>query len=114
MNYQDRVRQFYEEKTGGLPEFGAAADFDWEESCEVEDAVSAYELNDSPNLIGHIAKELADRMFTGYGLALSLGIDLDKAFEFVYESNMTKERTELGKVRKGAGYQEPDMRRALL
>lgn len=114
MTYQDRVRAFYMEKRGSLPTFEAAADVDFEEATEVEDAVAAFVLSEHPDLVGHLAKELADRMFTGYGLALSLGIDLDKAFDLVCQSNMTKEPTPEGKVKKGAGYVEPDMREALL
>jgi len=68
-----------------------------------------------------IAKELADVVVVTYGTADVLGIDLDKAFDLVHESNMSKLgedgkpiRREDGKVLKGPNYKAPDMSEAVL
>jgi len=68
-----------------------------------------------------IAKELADVVVVTYGTADVLGIDLDKAFDLVHESNMSKLgedgkpiRREDGKVLKGPNYKAPDMSGAVL
>ena len=70
------------------------------------------ELEDSINLDAiptEQLKEMADVVYTLYGYAISKGWDLDKAFELVHESNMSKEFTVDGKVAKGAGYVPPDL-----
>ena len=53
-------------------------------------------------------------MFTLYGVAITVGVDLDEAFRLVAESNMTKQKTPEGKVIKGPDYIEPNMESALL
>lgn len=112
--YQDRVLAFYKEKRGSGPSFTEAVDYDHQESAEAEEAKEWAEYKYTSKTRAHLAKELADRMFTGYGVAIAAGIDLDKAFDLVCASNMTKERTPEGKVRKGESYIEPDMGGALL
>ena len=64
----------------------------------------------------HLAKELSDLVFVCYQFAAAFGIDLDKAMDLVYESNLSKldERGEPifrpdGKVLKGPNYQPPDL-----
>lgn len=66
------------------------------------------------------AKELADLLYVVYGTAVEMGIDLDKVFAAVHESNMTKLDEngkpilrEDGKVLKGVNYREPDIASAL-
>jgi NTP pyrophosphatase (non-canonical NTP hydrolase) len=68
-----------------------------------------------------VAKELADLVYVAYGTALSFGIDLDRALALVHASNMSKlgpdgkpVLREDGKVLKGPGYFEPDMRSAVM
>ena len=63
-----------------------------------------------------LAKELADSVYTLYGTAITLGIDLDEAIRRVHESNMSKLGADGrpiyrddGKVLKGPNYREPDM-----
>ena len=64
----------------------------------------------------HIAKELADLLYVTYGAAYALGIDIDRAFELVHQSNMSKLGEDGkpivrrdGKVLKGPNYFEPDL-----
>lgn len=122
MNNQNKVRDFYLEKLGGLPDFSAVVDYDEEEAGEVFDELWLWSTDsECYHQIpldridkGRLAKELADRMFTGYGVALAAGINLDKAFKLVCESNMTKEPTAEGKVQKGKDYVEPDMSQCVL
>jgi len=122
---QGLVAEFYREKRGSVPSLEEAADYLEEEYWEVDKELFKWEgdINVSrqwvPRLVeevdrAHLAKELADVLFTAYGVAIAAGIDLDKAFELVCISNMTKERTPEGKVQKGEAYQEPDMSEALL
>lgn len=59
-----------------------------------------------------VAKELADILYVVYGTAVSFGIDLDRVFQAVHESNMSKtldNKREDGKVRKGENYRPPDL-----
>lgn len=64
----------------------------------------------------HVAKELADLLYVVYGTAVCLGIDLDKVFDEVHKSNLSKldndglpVRREDGKVTKGPNYKAPDL-----
>lgn len=63
-----------------------------------------------------IAKELADLLYVTYGFAVALGIDIDRAFKEVHESNMSKLGAdgkpvyrEDGKVMKGPNYTPPQL-----
>jgi predicted HAD superfamily Cof-like phosphohydrolase len=63
-----------------------------------------------------IAKETADLLVVTYGTAASLGIDIDKAYDEVHASNMSKldengnvVRREDGKVLKGPLYKPPSL-----
>jgi predicted HAD superfamily Cof-like phosphohydrolase len=64
----------------------------------------------------HLAKELADLLYVVYGTADEFQIPLDKVFEAVHNSNMSKvwddgevHRNELGKVLKPPTYSPPDL-----
>ena len=65
----------------------------------------------TPNFV----KEMADLQYVLSGLAVSFGIDLNRAVEKVHESNMSKLvdgkflLREDGKILKGPNYFEPDM-----
>lgn len=48
------------------------------------------------------------------GLCEALGIEYEEAADLVAESNLTKQPTPRGKVKKGLNYREPDMRGAVL
>jgi predicted HAD superfamily Cof-like phosphohydrolase len=110
-SYQQEVEQFYMVKRGSVPKLEEAWHYLIEERGEVN-AVIVYDPEETKR--EHLAKELADELFTLYGVAIAAGIDLDKAFQLVCDSNMTKEYTPDGKVLKGENYREPDMREALL
>jgi predicted HAD superfamily Cof-like phosphohydrolase len=69
------------------------------------------------NDLEEIAKELADLLYVTYGTAVEYGINLDRAFELVHQSNMSKLGPdgepifrEDGKVLKGPNYAPPDLR----
>lgn len=114
----DAVRRFYFAKQGGLPSLRSAENYYHEEHVELQDAFTDYwrAKNDVERGVYRLplAKEIGDALFTLYGLALAAGIDGDVAFELVAASNMNKEPTAAGKIRKGADYQTPDMTKAIL
>ena len=67
-----------------------------------------------------VADALTDLLYVVYGAGHAFGIDLDKCFEEVHRSNMSKLGEdgkpifrEDGKVLKGPGYSEPDLARVL-
>ena len=73
------------------------------------------EINALVPEIQGIAKELCDLLYVAYGTGAALGIDLDKVFEEVHSSNMSKLFNgapilrEDGKVLKGPEYKPPDL-----
>ena len=76
---------------------------EWEESVHERD-------------MENTAKELADILYVVYGAGHALGIDLDRVFEEVQHSNLSKLGddgkplyNDVGKVQKGPNYQPPDM-----
>ena len=84
-----------------------------------EEALEVLDAFDSKNL-ENITKELCDLLYVTYGTAVELGIDLDKAFESVHNSNMSKlgedgkpVYREDGKVLKGPNYRPADLREFL-
>lgn len=105
MNYGEMVREFYSVKRGSIPTVREAWDLLVEEVRELEMAAGGEETDE--------LKEMADVMYTLYGYAVAQGYDLDGAFSLVHESNMTKERTETGKVQKGPSYRAPDLSTAV-
>lgn len=111
MASQDRVREFYEVMRGGPPDEGLATDLLDEEYEELIAELEGYGGEDGR--VERIAKEAADVLFTLYGACEGLGIDLDRAFELVAASNMTKTPNYTGKIAKGPNYVAPDMRGAI-
>jgi predicted HAD superfamily Cof-like phosphohydrolase len=84
-----------------------------EEFAELEEALAEGDMV-------HIAQELADLAYVVYGIAVSLGINLDSAIREVHRANMSKLGDDLkpivrddGKVLKGPNYQPPNMTLAL-
>jgi predicted HAD superfamily Cof-like phosphohydrolase len=74
---------------------------------------------DERNLI-EVADALTDLLYVVYGAGHSFGINLDKCFEEVHNSNMSKLDEdgepiyrEDGKVLKGPNYWAPDLKRVL-
>ena len=74
---------------------------------------------DERNLI-EVADALTDLLYVVYGAGHSFGVNLDKCFEEVHNSNMSKLGEdgepiyrEDGKVLKGPNYWQPDLQRVL-
>ena len=77
------------------------------------------EAMDSKNLL-EVADALTDLLYVTYGAGHAFGIDLDKCFEEVQNSNMSKLGedgkpiyNEAGKVMKGPNYFKPDLSKYL-
>lgn len=92
-----------------------------EESHEVEEALTdlATDFGDDGKW-EHAAKELADLLYVVYGTADELGIPIERVFEAVHKSNMSKvwsdgtvHYREDGKVLKPPTYTVPDLTGAL-
>ena len=88
-----------------------------EESCEfLEAAEELYADPENADRREDLVKELADTVFVCYQFAATFNIDLDRAMQLVFESNMSKldeqgkpiYRAD-GKVLKGPNYQPPDL-----
>ena len=79
-----------------------------EELSELQEAVDKKDLKE-------VADALTDLLYVTYGAGHAFGIDLDKCFEEVQNSNMSKLGSdgkpifnEKGKVMKGPGYFKPN------
>ena len=71
---------------------------------------------ENPERRKELVKELSDLVFVCYQFAATYGIDLDKAMDLVFESNLSKLDEqgkaiyrEDGKVLKGPNYQPPNL-----
>ena len=88
-----------------------------EESDELEEELlAAYEGDNSPERLAATAKEMCDLIYVIVGLGISFGIDLDKAWDEVHRSNMSKEvglKNEFGKQLKGDSYSPADIKSVL-
>ena len=80
-----------------------------EELEEFKDAIDKKDIKE-------IADALTDILYVTYGAGHAFGINLDKCFEEVQNSNMSKLgedgkpiRNEAGKVMKGPNYYKPDL-----
>ena len=80
------------------------------------------ELNQAINDkdIKEVADALTDILYVTYGAGTAFGIDLDKCFDEVHQSNMSKLGSdgkpvynEIGKVMKGPSYFKPDLNKFL-
>lgn len=88
----------------------------FEEIQELADA--ALDVQEADNkLEQHVCmqdllKEMCDLVYVIKGMAVSFGMDFDKAYELVHKANMTKlpfTKNEDGKIIKGENYQPPIM-----
>ena len=84
-----------------------------EEFKELKDAIK-------DNDIVEVADALTDILVVTYGAGVAFGIDLDKCFEEVHRSNMSKLSkegkpiyNEFGKVMKGPNYSPPDLKKLI-
>ena len=80
-----------------------------EELSELKEAIEKKDINE-------VADALTDILYVTYGAGHAFGIDLDKCFEEVQNSNMSKLDengkpiyNESGKVMKGPNYFKPDL-----
>ena len=84
-----------------------------EEFNELKEAINE-------NDIVGVADALTDILVVTYGAGAAFGIDLDKCFEEVHRSNMSKLSdagkpiyNEFGKVMKGPNYSPPDLKKLI-
>ena len=82
-----------------------------EELQELKEALDSKDIKE-------VADALADILYVTYGAGHAFGIDLDKCFEEVQNSNMSKLGSngkpiynEQGKVMKGPNYFKPDLKK---
>lgn len=85
----------------------------WQELFDYEDGKVVPALEPDKE---KVAKEIADMLYIIYSMADVFGIPIDKVFEEVHSSNMSKlgpddrpVRREDGKIIKGPNYKEPDL-----
>jgi len=57
----------------------------------------------------NILEELCDVLYSVYGTGVEYGFDMDKAFDRLHESNMSKTANGNGKLVKGIGYKPKNM-----
>ena len=117
----DRVREFMEtfgQEVFTKPEFPdaniMALRYELIKEELEELAVAIY--NNEGTLID-VADALSDLLYVVYGAGHAFGIDLDKCFEEVHNSNMSKLDEngkpiyrEDGKILKGSNFREPDLK----
>ena len=116
-----KVREFHE--TFGMtsnyypnPENPMRGELDLRARLIHEEFVEVMDAMRLTNDINAITKELVDLLYVVYGTGVSMGVDLDKAFELVHESNMSKLDDngkpiyrDDGKVMKSHNYRPPDL-----
>ena len=83
----------------------------------LEECVEFVDAQREDDMVG-IADALADLIYVIVGCALEYGIPLDKVFDEVQRSNMTKLRNGIikrddGKILKGKDFEEPDIKSIL-
>ena len=86
----------------------------------IEEELSELKLAIKEKNILEIADALTDILYVTYGEGHAFGIDLDRCFEEVQNSNMSKLDdngkpifNEIGKVMKGPNYFKPDLKKFL-
>ena len=82
----------------------------------IEEELDELKLAISQNNIKEVADALTDILYVTYGAGHAFGINLDKCFDEVQKSNMSKLdndgkpiKNEFGKVMKGPNYFKPDL-----
>ena len=86
----------------------------------IEEELDELKLAIKDNNIKEVADALTDILYVTYGAGHAFGIDLDKCFDEVQNSNMSKLDengkplyNEFGKVMKGPNYFKPDLTKYL-
>lgn len=106
MQTQELVRDFHLKY--GHPVDEKYADIDGE-LLEFRYALIQEEVNElgealTNEKLPEIMKELGDIVYTVYGFAETLGIDLDPIMREIHRSNMTKDHNDMDKPIKGNGF----------
>ena len=129
MSLQEQAQQFREtfrqETLDNISIFGFVKKKLWdmqvrlieEESREfIEAAGECFADPENPDRREELVKELSDLVFVCYQFAAAFNLDLDRAMNLVFESNMSKLDEQGkpiyrpdGKVLKGPNYQPPDL-----
>ena len=120
MNNFEKVKKFmstFGQEIKNKPEFPdekitkLRCDLIEEELSEFKDAVKNKDLKEA-------ADALTDILYVTYGAGVAFGIDLNKCFDEVQKSNMSKLGSngkpiynEFGKVMKGPNYFEPNLKK---
>ena len=115
-----RVREFHEKMELAIdqPYSKELMDFRlrllFEEIQELASAAFDIETNEHTEerhvMMQDLLKEMCDVVYVIKGMAVSFGMDFDKAFELVHKSNMSKLpliKDANGKVQKGLNYEPP-------
>lgn len=117
-----RVREFHEKMELAIdqPYSKELMDFRlrllFEEIQELASAALDIETSTNPEEINvmmqDLLKEMCDVVYVIKGMAVSFGMDFEKAFELVHKSNMSKLpliKDSNGKVQKGLNYEPPTL-----
>ena len=115
-----RVREFHEKMELAIdqPYSKELMDFRlrllFEEIQELASAALDIETSTNPEerhvMMQDLLKEMCDVVYVIKGMAVSFGMDFDKAFKLVHKSNMSKLpliKDANGKVQKGLNYEPP-------
>jgi predicted HAD superfamily Cof-like phosphohydrolase len=119
----DKVREFHEKfevENRETPGFPSEDIIELRDKLIDEEFYKEYRPAVENRDIVETADALTDILYVVYGAGLAYGIDLDKCFEEVHNSNMSKLgedgkaiRREDGKVMKGPNYWKPDLKKVL-
>jgi predicted HAD superfamily Cof-like phosphohydrolase len=91
-------------------ELGELQEALWMSACG--EAAGCCSLEYNPSIVD-AADALGDIVFTAYGLAVRMGIDLDRVLAAICESNMSKTANGQNKILKGEDYFPPRIEEAL-
>ena len=79
----------------------------------LEELTETFTAMDKQDMVS-IADGLADLLYVAFGTAVAYGLPMDKIFQEVYRSNMTKGKSKvMGKSVKGANYDPPNLLKVL-
>ena len=115
--YQDVVefQKAFDQRVGEKPELPDAQERLLRMDLLQEEVEEYFEAEQNNDIVG-VADALADIIYIACGTAVSYGIPLDKIFEEVHRSNMSKlvegkvVRREDGKILKPEGWTGPDVK----
>lgn len=100
------------------PQFPAEEVIDLREYLIEEELTEFQTANEEFNIV-EVADALADLLYVVYGAGHAYGIDLDKVFQEVHRSNMTKlvngvaVKNAMGKIQKPPTYDPPNIKKVL-